>query len=95
MPAVVGQLVHVAAVAVVEYLPAAQAVHTLLAVVEHAERDWPGAHVAQGEQAEALAADQLTPAEHAEQTWSAVALHGEARKVPAAQTLVVQLVQGA
>ena len=80
---------------VAAHVPAAQAVHTLLAVVEHAERDWPGAHVAQGEQAEALAADQLTPAEHAEQTWSAVALHGEARKVPAAQTLVVQLVQGA
>ena len=93
--AAVGQFVQLAAVELVEYVPAAQAVHTLLTVALQLERFWPGAHVAHGEQALAPAADQLTPATHAEQTWSASGLQAAERKVPAAQGAVVQLAQGA
>jgi len=93
--AAVGQFKQDAVVEFVEYFPAGQAVHALLAVVLQLERLWPGAHVAHGEQALAPAADHVEPATHAEQTWSAVALQLADMYVPAAHGVVVQLAHGA
>lgn len=91
----VGQLVHEAAVPVVEYLPAVQFEHTLSAVAR-ARSDWPGAHGVLGVQEVAFAPDQLTPAvQFAHTLLDEPPEQVEARYEPAAQTLDEHFAQGA
>ena len=90
------QLVHAAALPTAEYVPAAQVVHTVLAVaVQVVVRLWPGAHAAQAEHDVALAADHVLPATQLAHVAFVVAVQGEARYLPAAHTLEPQLRQGA
>jgi hypothetical protein len=80
-----------------EYLPAAHAVHTELAVTVQpaALLDVPAAHTVQAEHDVALAADHVLPATQLAQVAFVVAVQGEARYLPAAHTLEPQLRQGA
>ena len=55
----------------------------------------PAAQVEHGEQAVALAADQLTPAVQATHLVLAAVEHVEERKLPAVQALDAQALQGA
>ena len=71
-----------------------QVVVSAVAVHEPALRV-PAAQVVQGAQAVALVADQLTPAVQAEHLVLAVVEHVEERKLPAAQALDAQALQGA
>ena len=79
MPAgVVGHAVQVAALVVVEYCPAVQFVHTVSADTVHIKVLLvPAWHTVQALHEVAPAADQLTPAVHAEHTVLAVAEHTE------------------
>ncbi len=87
----------VAGTGATEYRPTVQFVHTTLAVVVHAAalRLVPATQVVQGEQAVAPAADQLTPAVHAEHMVLDVAEHTAERKLPAVHTLEAHAAQGA
>jgi len=97
MPAVVRQFVHAAPTGATEYCPAVQFVQVVVSPVDVHEPALrvPAAQTVQGVHAVALAADQLTPAVQVEHLVLAVVEHVEERKLPAAQTLDAQALQGA
>ena len=77
------------------YLFAAQLEHTVLAVALHdSERNWPGWHTVQFEQAVEFAAAQV-PAAQLLHTLFVVAEQAELRNLPAVQLLAAQAEQGA
>ena len=76
------------------YLFAAQLEHTVLAVALHdSERNWPGWHTVQFEQAVEFAAAQVPAAQL--HTLFVVAEQAELRNLPAVQLLAAQAEQGA
>ena len=72
---------HVGPTGATEYWPAVQLVHVMSTVVVHAAapRRVPAGHTVHASHVAAPAADQLTPAVHAEQAALAIGVHVEER----------------